>query len=495
MKWALKFNLTDNGIVEDANYMRQIKNNKSIQMKLMKFFPYVFIAFVGTLIISSCSKEYSLENGNGGKTASGTWEFNDSLKGYQGNMDTAYILGSGTNKELHLSGSSLTGNQNFNLILYSDTFKVGSYKASSFNSSFDFSAGGTSIYKAGQIYGEFIVNITSFSNNLIIGTFSGTVRDSANKTTTLKLGKFKSILAGASSAPTSSGVLGDSVGNCKPVTVNGTYIQGVTLTSINTVQVQATVTVPGTYQIFTDPVNGVSFSATGTFASAGVKNVILNGSGLPAFGGNQTFVLHFGTSQCSFVINFQSGTTLLNDYYPFTPQNDWTYGKAPGDSLLLKILPLPKVINGNSYSVMGEYYLHPTVFFDTAAYYRKVGNNYYIYEDVFSNSIANFDQPLFLESIFLKDNMPAGSIWQSNTATGNILGVPASFYYKYTILAKSVAAPVGPFNFSDVIKMKRDTYVNGSLLESGEYWYANRVGIVYVKNVSGEHFIGDYHIY
>ena len=464
----------------------------------MKFLPFILAAFFSSVLITSCSKEYSLENGNGGKTAAGTWEFNDSIKGYQGNIDTAYILGTGNNKELHLVGPSLTGNQNFNLVLYSDTFRVGSYKASLFQSSFNFSSGGKPIYNAGQVYGEFIVNITSFNKELIIGTFSGTVRDSANKTTSVKLGKFKSILAGASTAPTSAGVLGDSVGNCKPVTLNGSYTQGIALTTINTVQVQATVTVPGTYKIFTDPVNGVSFSGTGTFISAGVKTVILNGSGTPAFGGNQTFTLHFGTSQCAFTINFQNGTTLLNDYYPFTPGNDWTYGDSnPSDSFLYKILPSPKVLNGNSYSVMGNYRVNPQVFSDTVGYFRKVGNNYYNYADV--SKTANFDQPQYVEYIFLKDNMAAGSTWQSATVSGTISGFPVSVYVKFTILAKSVPVSIGSFNFPDVIKVKSETYLNSILYQTQQSWFANRVGLIQISTTNGvttnAFEIGDYHIF
>ncbi|MFS8083072.1 MAG: hypothetical protein ACMG51_06445 [Ginsengibacter sp.] len=467
-------------------------------MKLMKFLTFVLATFLSMVLITSCSKEYSLENGNGGKTATGTWEFNDSIKGYQGNIDTAYILGTGSNKELHLVGPSLTGNQNFNLVLYSDTFKVGSYKASLFQSSFDFSSGGKSIYKAGQVYGEFIVNITSYNKQLIIGTFSGSVRDSTNKTTSLKLGKFISILADSSAAPTSAGVLGDSVGNCKPVTLNGNYTQAIALNSINTVQVQATVTVPGTYKIFTDPVNGVSFSGTGNFTSAGVKTIILSGSGTPAFGGNQTFTLHFGTSQCGFTINFQNGTTLLNDYYPFTPNNDWTYGDSnPSDSFLFKILPTPKVINSNSYSVMGDYDLNPQVFFDTVGYYRKVGNNYYNYTDI--SETVNFDNPQYLELIILKDNMPSGSTWQSATVNGTISSLPASVYVKFTILAKSVPVSIGSFNFPDVIKIKSETYLNNVLYQTQESWYANRVGLIYIsttKGVTTDIFeIGNYHIF
>ena len=103
-----------------------------------------------------------------------------------------------------------------------------------------------------------------------------------------------------------TGVLGDSSGNCKPVTLAGTYSPGIALTSANTVQVQVTVATAGTYSIKTNTVNGVTFSKTGTFTSTGTQNVILNGSGTPANSGDQNFTLSYGNSQCSFTINFVS---------------------------------------------------------------------------------------------------------------------------------------------------------------------------------------------
>ena len=108
----------------------------------------------------------------------GNWEFKDSTKQFQGNMDTAYIDSSGATKEFHLIGTSLDGSQTFHLHLFSDNFATGSYKASLFQSSFVYSSGTKQLYNADQLIGEFIVNVTSYGNNFIAGTFSGSALDS-----------------------------------------------------------------------------------------------------------------------------------------------------------------------------------------------------------------------------------------------------------------------------------------------------------------------------
>jgi len=133
-------------------------------MKPIKITCYLILTAV---LFNACRKEYSLEGGNL-KIPSGTWEFKDSLRQFQGNMDTAYIKSAGTSiKELHLIGTSNDGSQTFHMRLFADTFKTGTYKASLFQSSFDYTMPAKTLYQADQFIGEFIVTVTSFSNNYI----------------------------------------------------------------------------------------------------------------------------------------------------------------------------------------------------------------------------------------------------------------------------------------------------------------------------------------
>ena len=279
-------------------------------MKQLQIALCIFATFV---ILNACQKEYSNEQGSL-KVPTGTWQFSDSSHLFAGNMDSAYIdsTSSSNTQILHLIGTSLDGSQSFNLELYASSFTTGTYKASLFQTTFQYTSGATGIYQAGQLIGEFIVNITTLNSTQVSGTFSGSASDASNKIKQLTNGKFTSSFGGhVAGGGVSSGVLGDSSGNCKPVILAGQYAQGIVLNSTNTVQVQVTVAAAGSYSIKTNTVNGVTFSKTGTFTSTGAQTVTLTGSGTPTNSGSQNFTLSYGNSLCSFKISFDppaSGT-------------------------------------------------------------------------------------------------------------------------------------------------------------------------------------------
>ena len=74
------------------------------------------------------------------------------------------------------------------------SFSTGTYKASLFQSTFEYTSGATNLYQAGQLIGEFIVNITSLTNTQISGTFSGSAINAASVLKQLSNGKFSSSL-------------------------------------------------------------------------------------------------------------------------------------------------------------------------------------------------------------------------------------------------------------------------------------------------------------
>ena len=279
----------------------------------MKHIKIAFFVIFTALFINACQKEYSVES-SGLVVRSGTWQFNDSNKLFAGNMDSAYVENSTSlnTQILHLLGTSLDGTQKFNLQLYGDNFKTGSYRASLFQSTFSYTFGGNNIYQASQLIGEFTVNVTSFTNTSISGTFSGSALISGTNVVSLSKGKFTSTYtqgAGSGNIGSSSGVLGDSAGNCKPAVIAGVYTPGTVLTAANTVQVQVTVAKAGTYNISTNDVNGIKFSKTGTFNATGLQTVVLTGSGTPVSAGNQAFTINYGNSQCNFTVDFGSAAS------------------------------------------------------------------------------------------------------------------------------------------------------------------------------------------
>ena len=271
-------------------------------MKIIK--PFLSIICL-LCLFNSCNKDLSLE-GAGSLKASGSWNFNESSKLYDGNIDTAFIQSNGGTKVLHLQGPSLISNQLFNLNLYTtDIFKPGSYMVSTSQVDFSLSTITKTLYQSDILAGEFIVTINDISNNTVSGVFSGAVDDSNGVTKNIVTGNFSSTIdLSTNNSSASTGTLGTSSGVCTPATVNGTYTQNTLLNSTNTVQIQVNVTTPGTFTINTNVVNGVSFSKSGTFTNTGVQNVILDGAGTPTTSGTKTFSVAYGANTCNFDVMF-----------------------------------------------------------------------------------------------------------------------------------------------------------------------------------------------
>jgi hypothetical protein len=98
-------------------------------------------------------------------------------------------------------------------------------------------------------------------------------------------------------SPSSNGSALVSAYSCSTATA-GTLITGVPVYSV-TQTITATVTTLGTYNIVTPTVNGVYFSATGTFAGTGAQNIVLTATGTPTAAGTNSFTLNTSPN-CSF---------------------------------------------------------------------------------------------------------------------------------------------------------------------------------------------------
>ena len=78
--------------------------------------------------------------------------------------------------------------------------------------------------------------------------------------------------------------------------VNETMVQGVAAPATATITLVANVTTAGTYTIFTNTINGVTFSASGTFGGTGNNTVTLTPTGTPTLGGNYTWATNLTPS-------------------------------------------------------------------------------------------------------------------------------------------------------------------------------------------------------
>lgn len=91
----------------------------------------------------------------------------------------------------------------------------------------------------------------------------------------------------------------DSIGDCMPILVSGSYKTDTLLNTSNYVDVSIKLTQAGTYSIKSDTINGYSFSGTG-IADTGVNTVRLSGIGRPFVGGVDIFTIKFDSSVCEF---------------------------------------------------------------------------------------------------------------------------------------------------------------------------------------------------
>ena len=98
---------------------------------------------------------------------------------------------------------------------------------------------------------------------------------------------------------------------CSPQSIEGACIAGVPLNSSNTITIAPYATIPGNYSISTARINGIIFSASGNFPTAGVYSVMLKGSGTPLASGTFTFTPYIvgpapiGGSSCDVPLTIQ----------------------------------------------------------------------------------------------------------------------------------------------------------------------------------------------
>ena len=269
----------------------------------------------------------------------------DSVNGYS--FKKSGTISAGTNTvRLYAAGKPVaTGVNNFTIV-YGTT--VCSFSITVFAASGGL---GTALYSLGgspgncsvsNIAGNYVTGLAMTSNNKIemtvnvntVGTYvinTPTVNGiTFNASDTFKNPGVQNIFLKASGTPVAAGMfnypvtngatncnfsityttvitnatfaLSGSPGNCTGAAVNGTYTAGTALTASNTVVINVNVTSPGNYVIATTTVNGISFSATGTFNITGPRQVTLNGSGTPTVAGLYNYPLTGGGNTCMFSV-------------------------------------------------------------------------------------------------------------------------------------------------------------------------------------------------
>lgn len=107
----------------------------------------------------------------------------------------------------------------------------------------------------------------------------------------------------------SVGSLKDSLGECLPSVVRGTFYNGVTPGSDTCfVELQVDVETAGSYTIKTDLQNGFMFADSGFFNSTGINTILLKPIGTPILQKPTVFTVTYDTSVCNFIVDVRDST-------------------------------------------------------------------------------------------------------------------------------------------------------------------------------------------
>lgn len=327
----------------------------------------------------------------------------------------------------------------------------------------------------------------------LVGTGTPTTAGSQNFTVTFGSSTCTFSVTVTPSSGAATGTLSGGPSACLPVTVAGTYLTGTALTAANTVQVQVNVATIGTYSITTNTVTGFSFSASGTFATTGNNTVTLVGTGTPTTAGSQNFTVTFGSSTCTFVIPV-AGPPVM-DYFPRTTNSNWSYewGDVSDDSAYRRTNSTISAA-GNTYNLFMIKY-DPSGF-DSSGYYRKSGGSYF--ERIDMGTFIGYDNPLWVEYVFLKDDQPQGHNWKSAAFSGAFTdpGPPPStqtltLRLSYTISQKdvpiSIVTSTGTVNYTNVIVVEEKYDLEAapgvwqdvtSIVGYNKSYYARGIGLI-----------------
>lgn len=279
-------------------------------------------------------------------------------------------------------------------------------------------------------------------------------------------------------------------GSCMIDTVAGDYIKGSSLNTGSKVIIGVNVTVPGNYQIYTDTVNGYSFSSTGTFSAAGIQTVILSGSGKPVNGGTNVFTIKAGNSACNFSISVITVVVATNnDHFPLTMSSYWDYKDLYYQGNVVTTIIIGSASkNGNLYKTMEEE-ISPggPLILD----YRKTGSQYFEYAavDKYTSSFQ-YATKIYGDLPFLKEGLVTGEEWQSpeyndTASAGQVMGLQ----YEYSCLDANASIVIDGHVFTNVYKVQMKPKIRtaaASYTYTGElytYYYAKGVGLIYYKEI------------
>lgn len=446
----------------------------------MKYFKPLLTLLAAAVVFLACKKEYSVENGTGTNALTAQWEFKEGGVQFKGPIDTAYVDTVSGIRFLTVNGKSDDGKDQLILQVFTPDLKPGTYKTPL--SSFDYLRNGASLYQSDlAAVDSFSLTITQIDAVSVTGTFTGKAKDKAGASRTIVDGKFSAKFKTGSvinpPVKDSGQVMLWSKSGCgggtstSPISVSIAGKNG-QITKFNATEPTAC----GSDGAFTVKLAVGSYNWT---AKCGTDSV--TGSVTVTNGGCTKVEVNFAAAQL--------------DYFPITANSNWSYlyqGSTADDTLYTFSTGTIKTFGTASYSI----FTNTDGVSKDSSYYKKGGGTYYEYYPADAN-VFGLDNPTAVEYIFLKDNVPVNSIWNtqvSGTITDTTTGIPITVNgnIQGKILEKGVAATVSGITYPDVIKVQLSfQFIAGSITQEVyrvEQWFARGKGLIKYIDFVGPDF-------
>jgi hypothetical protein len=423
-----------------------------------RFFFFFFIA--GIVLLNSCQKEVSFEND--GTLSAGSLQ-SDST----GDCLPKTVAGS------YVEGTALNGDSSYIEVQVNVT-QAGSYTINTETvNGIYFSVSG-----AFTTTGINTVKMKGNGTPLAAGIYNFIVAYDSTECTIAV-----TTLPPGSGGPAAFTLSGDP-GTCMNFVPTGTYTAATPLTATNTVTINVDVTTIGTYNVSTTESNGMTFTGAGTFSAMGPQSIILTGTGTPTAAGTTNIPVKADNSTCSFTIDVLDAS-VLGDYFPRSANSNWSYefGGDPNDSLYVRATSATSTISGNVYNIF-EWTDSASTFAEYGKF-RKAGGNYYSYADM-GEYFPFFDNSINMEYIFLKDDVPVNTSWQTATINGTTSGSAVPLRIVFTIVEKDVTVAIGTSSFDStiVVTEKYEVFTGANWVDvtdiMGYYkiYYAKNIGMI-----------------
>ena len=290
-----------------------------------------------------------------------------------------------------------------------------------------------------------------------------------------------------------TGSLLDNQGKSIGIAIHGNYYKNVTLNPNNYMTVKVDINNYGTYQLYSDTVNGCWFVSEVTYTNnTGLQTVILKGYGTPTDTITRVFKVYFlkSSSTIPFITHPTPHISSESDYFPMTVGSCWTEetsmtNAAPRDTIHYTVSPLTKVIGSYTYKVF-------TSTNKDKIYYRKDGEGHY-YQ--YSTNLSNVGVKGF-EYKFLDDQLPVGSTWQTDTVNGIFKQSATESLSLKIVLQCTIVSKDEPFQLHNqtvdsvihiqeqLILISQDGKSNYTALfgiAPNDAYYAKKIGLIYYR--------------